>query len=274
MSSRSSGFDRLLAPRHGRGVCRRCLNLTFDDGELCRACCAGEDHLAAVLPISYSVGGEWLHHVIASYKRDADPSVDDAVMMLTAICEGFIPAHEKCLAAAAGVAGFDLVTTVPSSDARRDERHPLRRIVGARLAATRDRHERLLARSDRAAAPRVHDRRRYLPMRRLHGEAVLLIDDMWTSGASAQSAAAALRDAGAGAVAAIVIARHLNRGWHQNDLRLRRLAADEFDFGRCAMCAQLPESSRQCPPPPSGASGGLTATVGKVGANGSIISSR
>ncbi len=274
MSSTSSGFDRLLTPRHGLGVCCRCLNLTSDDGALCRACRAGENHLAGVLPISYSVGGEWLHHMIASYKRDADPSVDDAVAMLTAICEGFIPAHEECLAATAGVAGFDLVTTVPSSDARRDERHPLRRIVGARVAATRDRHERLLARSDRASVPRVHDPRRYLPMRRLHGEAVLLIDDMWTSGASAQSAAAALHDAGAGAVAAIVIARHLNRGWRQNDLRLRRLAADGFDLGRCAMCAELPGKLAAGPPPPSGASGGLTATGDKVAANGSIISSR
>ena len=262
MSSTSSGFDRLLAPRHGRGVCRRCLNLTLDDGRLCRACRAGEDHLAAVLPISYSVGGEWLHHVIASYKRDADPSVGDAVMTLTTICEGFIAAHEGCLAAAAGVAGFDLVTTVPSSDARRDERHPLRRIVGARVAATRDRHERLLLRSDRASVPRVQDSQRYVPRRQLQGESVLLIDDMWTSGASAQSAAATLRDAGAGLVAAIVIARHLNRGWHQNDAHLRRLAADGFDLGRCAMCAQPPTGSRQGPPPPSGASGGVTVMLG------------
>ncbi len=274
MSSACSSSDRLLAPRYGRGVCPRCLNLTLEDAELCRACATGEDHLAAVVPISYSVGGEWLHGVVASYKRDADPSVDDALLTLTEMCERFIPIHERCLAGAAGVADFDLVTTVPSSDARRDVHHPLRRIVGERVTVTRDRHERLLLRSDRPTVPRVQDPRRYLPARRLNGEAVLLIDDMWTSGASAQSAAAALLDGGAGVVAAIVIARHLNRGWHENNLRLRRLAVDAFDFGRCALCAHLPRASRQGPPPPSGASGGLTATAGNASANGSVIASR
>ena len=67
---------------------------------------------------------------------------------------------------------------------------------------------------------------------------MLLIDDMWTSGASAQSAAAALLDAGAGSVAAVVLARHLNRGWDRNDLRLRRLARDGFDFASCVVCAE------------------------------------
>ena len=84
---------------------------------------------------------------------------------------------------------------------------------------------------------RQFDACRYRATRLLNGETVLLIDDMWTSGASAQSAAAALLEAGAGTVAAIVIARHLNRGWYQNDMRLRRVATQPFDFERCALCA-------------------------------------
>jgi predicted amidophosphoribosyltransferase len=236
MSSTSSGVERLLAPRHGPGVCRRCLNLTAEAAGLCRACRAGEHQLAAIVPISYSVGGEWLHHLIASYKRDADPWVPDAMITLARICEAFIDAHERCVASAAGVERFELVTTVPSGDPMRDAEHPLRCIVGDLVAPTCDRHERLLVRSDAPAIPRHFDASRYRATRPLSGEAVLLIDDMWTSGASAQSAAAALLDAGAGKVAAIVIARHLNRGWDQNDVRLRRLARDDFDFSRCALC--------------------------------------
>jgi orotate phosphoribosyltransferase len=64
---------------------------------------------------------------------------------------------------------------------------------------------------------------------------VLLIDDTWTTGASAQSAAAVLKQAGARTVAAVVIGRHLNRGWHENDQRLRRLPRP-FDWSRCAFC--------------------------------------
>jgi hypothetical protein len=239
MSSRSSGVERLLSPRQGPGVCPRCLNLTGAFG-LCRACRATEHHLAAVVPISYSVGGEWLHHLIVSYKRDADPSVPDAVAALARLCAEFVHAHERCLAAASAVAGFQLVTTVPSADPLRDLHHPLRRIVGELVAPTRERYERLLVRSETPAIPRVFDPARYRATRPLDGEAVLLIDDMWTSGASAESAAAALLAAGALTVSAIVIARHLNRGWHDNDLWLRRLARGGFDPASCAICASRP----------------------------------
>ncbi len=118
----SSAVDRLLAPRHGPGVCPRCLNLTREPSGLCRACQASDDHLAAVVPISYSVGGEWLHHLIASYKRDADPSVPDAV----ADARGDLRSRSSPRMSAASrmpreSTRFELVTTVPSgqSQARR-----------------------------------------------------------------------------------------------------------------------------------------------------------
>lgn len=236
MSLRSSGVERLLSPRYGPGVCPRCLNLTGATG-LCRACSANQHHLAAVVPISYSVGGEWWHHVIVSYKRGADPSVPDAVAALVGLCSEFLCVHERCVAAACDVTEFQLVTTVPSADPLRDLHHPLRRIVGQLIAPTRERYERLLVRSSTPAIPRVFDPGRYSATRRLSGEAVLLIDDMWTSGASAESAAAALLDAGAATVAAVVVARHLNRGWRDNNLSLRRLARVGFDMSSCVLCA-------------------------------------
>jgi len=237
MSLRSSSAERLLSPRYGPGACPRCLNLTGACG-LCRACGANEQHLAAVVPISYSVGGEWLHNLIASYKRDADPSVPDALATLAELCEDFLGTHEPCVAAASTVSEFELVTTVPSADPLRDLHHPLRRMAGELVLRTSHRYERLLLRSDTLAIPRVFDPARYRPTRQLNGEAILLVDDMWTSGASAESAAAALRAAGAGPVALVVIARHLNRDWHQNDGRLTRLARDGFDADHCVLCAR------------------------------------
>ena len=79
------------------------------------------------------------------------------------------------------------------------------------------------------------DPAKYLTSRRLEGEAVLLIDDTWTTGASAQSAAASLVSAGAGTVAAVVIGRHINREWGDNDARLRALP--RFGWDTCALCA-------------------------------------
>jgi adenine/guanine phosphoribosyltransferase-like PRPP-binding protein len=45
----------------------------------------------------------------------------------------------------------------------------------------------------------------------LSGESVMLIDDQWTSGSRAQSAASALKVAGAGPVAIVVLGRHFDR---------------------------------------------------------------
>jgi predicted amidophosphoribosyltransferase len=243
MSSTSSSAERLLSPRHGFGACPRCLNLTGVTG-LCRACRATEHHLAAVVPISYSVGGEWLHQLIAAYKRDADPWVPDAMRTLARLCSDFLSRHEGCVASKAGVPGFQLITTVPSADPLRDLQHPMRRIVGEQVESTRERYERLLLRSDSPANPRVFDPARYCATRKLDGEAVLLIDDMWTSGASAESAAAALLAAGAQTVAAVVVARHLNRGWRENDARLDQLAARGFDQELCVLCGSSPWPAR------------------------------
>lgn len=225
----------MLGPRHGAGVCRTCFNLT-DGYERCFACARGVPWLDAMAPISYSVGSEQLHQALASYKRLSGELARRRRSELTAVLWRFLNAHEGCIACAAGTSSFRIVTTVPSGDRDRDANHPLRTIIGELVGPTRGRHERLLRRSAVDVHPHEFNPEKYLPARSLKNEPVLLIDDMWTTGASAQSAAAALKAAGAGPTAAVVIGRHVNRSWHQNDLRLRRLARP-FDWQRCALCA-------------------------------------
>jgi orotate phosphoribosyltransferase len=128
-----------------------------------------------------------------------------------------------------------MVTTVPSGERERDDRHPLRWIAAEVVGATRGRHERLLRRSEVEVASREFNPEKYAAVRPLNGQSVLLIDDTWTTGANAQSAAAALKAAGAGPIAAVVIGRHLNREWHENDRRLRGISGP-FDWRRCALC--------------------------------------
>ena len=140
------------------------------------------------------------------------------------------------MAAAAGVERFELVTTVPSGDRERDARHPLRRIVGELVGPMRDRHERVLRRTTAGCTPRRFDPSRFAATRPLDGANVLLIDDTWTSGASAQSAAAALLAGGARRVAAVVVGRHLNPRLAPEPNPTEPLDGG-FDFETCALCA-------------------------------------
>jgi hypothetical protein len=225
----------MLGPRRGPDVCARCFNFTAGY-QVCYACAHGEPVLDAMAPISYSVAREQLHHALASYKRLDGDVARRLGAILAAVLWRFIAGHEACLARAAGVGGFDVVTTVPSGDRSRDERHPLPWIVGELVGPTRDRYERLLVRSEAPVPRREFSPQKFLVTRPVGGS-VLLIDDTWTTGASAQSAAAALRNAGAERTAAVVIGRHLNREWHENDRRLRGIARP-FDWTQCACCAE------------------------------------
>jgi predicted amidophosphoribosyltransferase len=228
-------YDQVMVgPRGGPGVCVTCFNL-IDGYERCYACAYGKSVLDAIAPISYSVAHEPLHHALFSYKRLRGRLADRFGAQLAAILWRYLERHEQCLARAAGVAELELVTTVPSGDRHRDRQHPLRTLVAERLDPTHGRYERLLVRSAFEVGPRVFDSLKYLAVRPLDGESVLLIDDTWTTGANAQSAAAALKAAGAGKVAAVVIGRHVNREWHDNDRRLGRLG-DRFDWARCPLC--------------------------------------
>jgi hypothetical protein len=225
----------MLGPRRGPDLCTRCFNFTRGY-ELCYACAQGQRWLDAMIPVSYSVAREQLHHALAEYKRLSGELARRLTIELAAVLWRFLAEHERCLATAAGVHALELVTTVPSGDRGRDEHHPLRWMAGEVIGLTRERHQRLLERSAIEAPRREFDARRFRTSRHLDGQAVLLIDDTWTTGASAQSAAAALKSAGAGSVAAVVIGRHLNREWHENDRRLRGITRP-FDWNRCGLCA-------------------------------------
>ena len=237
----------MLGPVRGPGVCEVCL--TFTDGyPRCYTCARTPPALDAIAPISYSVAAGQLHHVLATYKRLNGGVGRRLSTQLAAVLWRFLSGHERCLAQAAGVPAFDLVATVPSGDGERDAGHPLRWIVSEVVGPTRDRHRRLLARSGVPVAAHEFDRRRYEVTVSPAQAAVLVIDDTWTTGANLQSAATALKEAGAQTVAAVVIGRHLNREWGQNERRLIALERP-FDWTRCAYCS--PASGD-----PAGLSGG------------------
>jgi hypothetical protein len=126
--------------------------------------------------------------------------------MVRALVDAFVSDHGPCL-------GGDVALAVPST--ARPGGSPLAGIEG--LGESVSRHlgahwcDHLL---ERAMAPLGHmepDRRGFVvpaPARpRLRGARVVLLDDTYVSGARAQSAAAALRLAGAASVAVVVLGR-------------------------------------------------------------------
>lgn len=225
----------MMPPRRGPGVCDLCFNFTRGYRR-CYACAHNEAWLAALDPISYSVGLEQLHRALMGYKRLTDEVARRLTVELAAVLWRHLARHERCVARAAGVESFELVTTVPSGDQSRDQHHPLRRIAGELVGPTRERYAALLRRSSSPAQPRAFDAGKFQALRPLDGEPVLIVDDTWTTGASAQSAAAALRAAGAGPVAAVVVGRHINREWHDAEQRLKPMRGT-FDWDCCALCA-------------------------------------
>lgn len=214
-------------------VCSVCQ--TFTDGyDTCYPCGWNARFADAVLAVSYSIHFGQLHTALQQYKRTGGTIARRFQLELAAVLWRFLSQHEQCLARQAGVDGFGLVTTVPSSVPERDASHPLRRIVGSLVGPTRDRFASLLVRSGTPVAAREVDPGKYNPTRDLDGESILLIDDTWTTGANAQSAAGGLKTAGAGAVAVLVIGRHIHEDYGDNAGRLRALPRP-FEWSVCAL---------------------------------------
>lgn len=220
-------------PPTAAGVCGVCL--TFTDGYgTCYPCGHQARFADAVLPISYSVAFGQLHTALRQYKRGHPVAARQFQGQLAAVLWRFVSVHEGCLARSSGVDRFDLVTTVPSSSSERDDAHPLRHLVGEIVAPTRSRYRRLLRRSATPVAERSVDPGKFNPTTDLDGEPILLIDDTWTTGATVQSAAAALKTAGAGQVGVIVIGRHIKEEFGDNAQRLKALPRP-FVWERCAL---------------------------------------
>jgi predicted amidophosphoribosyltransferase len=227
----------MLGPQPAVGVCDTCFDLIDEAQTRCHRCTTQRGWLDAMVPIAYSVAHEQLHHALRAYKRLPDRIARRFQIELAAVVWRYLDDHERCLAQAAGVRRFELVTAVPSGSRERERHHPLPRMLATLIAPVRDRYETLLTRSDKAAAPRQFSPAKFNAGRKLNGQTVLLIDDVWTTGASVRSAAAALKEAGASAVAALVIGRHLHRDWSHNDRRLGRLGRP-FNWQRCALHTQ------------------------------------
>ena len=223
----------------GPGVCRTCKTFVAPEFTTCYSCFQQLSLLDEVVPITYSEHLDQMHTALRNYKDGFTASVRSyALNRIAAILWRFLAAHETCVASAVGVAGFDLVTTVPSSTPEKDDRRGSFRAIAAWCTPIASRYERVLRATGRVPSGRHVDLDRYTTTRRVEGANVLLLDDTWVSGGHAQSAAGALGRAGASKIAAVVVGRHVQPNWDVAGRKTSEIFAElprVFDWERCAV---------------------------------------
>ncbi|WP_116451161.1 hypothetical protein [Blastococcus litoris] len=149
-----------------------------------------------------------------------------AVSLLLGVAFAF---HADCLERVAG-RSVEQWATVPSASGRTGE-HPFHRIVG-RLKTVPGAE--VPMRSLVQQAPRNVDPAIFaVDGEVLAGGHVLLLDDTWTTGSRAQSAAGALKLAGAGTISVYTVARWLDPAYSTTKAFMPRLAHPDFDPSLC-----------------------------------------
>jgi hypothetical protein len=157
-----------------------------------------------VVPVAYAIKGGGFAQALWRYKS-ARGGAEPAQRVLRALLLVFLREHGPCVWRSAGMPPPTHVSVVPSGRGRPGP-HPLAALITPYLA----RPLATLATAGPAdLGCRGLDAGRFRAARPLPGAAVLLLDDTWTTGATVQSAAVALRAAGARHVAVIVLGRHV-----------------------------------------------------------------
>jgi hypothetical protein len=183
----------------------------------------------AVVPVSYAVKGGRHAADLWLYKSDM-AGATTARASLQALLLVFLRDHARCVWRHAVMPPPTRVAAVPSGQGRPGT-HPLLGLFSPYLVLPQ------LVVAVRPGEPpgRALNPRRFTVGRGVAGESVLLLDDTWVSGASAQSAAVALRMAGARHVAVVVLGRHVNPADPRACRLTSALEAAPFDPRVCAV---------------------------------------
>jgi predicted amidophosphoribosyltransferase len=231
-------------PSAGPGVCMVCHSIVSAGFRTCYQCGPAVQILGSATAdltafVSMAPRTEQLARELLTYKNPLIRAEDRQwkTVGLAAVLWKWLGIHEICLINRLGIGGFDLITSVPSTSGRQS--HPLRAVVAGVVSGSDKRYVDLLSlvRTDLDQHTQAADRFRATTA--LDGAHVLVVDDTWTSGANAQSASAALKMAGAQAVAVVTIGRWFNPGYSPVGTDAVSWLADHrkpgWDWQRCCL---------------------------------------
>lgn len=201
-------------PGEGWNECRDCRGMMLRDDL--------SDRLAFV---TYGIKGRQSGHTMHGYKSpQAGPTQRQIVQLLAGVT---LHRHGSCFTSPTHGHPTHW-TTVPSLSGRADD-HPLEQVMAPILAN--------LFQHPITPAIDVHYPRAVRPENfttpAMAGEHFLLIDDTWTTGGHVQSAAGALKRAGAGYVTTLVLARWIDPAWDNTTAVIRDHLNADFDPAIC-----------------------------------------
>lgn len=232
-----------VAPHHDRS-CRRCFGACGyrDDGDTwatCWNCSTYGDAVDTLVPITYSVDAG-LESMLHQYK---DRGVAWLRRPLASLLTTFVKEHADCIDEESR--GIDVATIVPSNNQDRAFSHLDRLLRGvitgdpvlARFDWNMDAIERDPA-TPRPGRGQLRPEAYQVAAGAVGDATVLLLDDTWTSGSSAASAAAALKDAGAHHVTVLTLGRQLNPNdrFGTTEEIYNDRAEERWDLAGCAIC--------------------------------------
>jgi hypothetical protein len=201
-----------VPPSAGAGLCLTCRGPARPGHARCFECGLHAESAPGLLadtvtPAAYAPKRGPLARDLWVYKSSR-PEAGRAVSRLRALLLVFLHDHGWRAWGAAGLGPPTHVCVVPSGRGRPGP-HPLQSLASGYLALP---WVPLRHRPGADAGARWLDPDRFTVAGSLAGARVLLLDDTWVSGSSAQSAAVALRRAGCESVATVVLGRHLAAG--------------------------------------------------------------
>jgi hypothetical protein len=186
-----------------------CRSWRHERFEYCSNCLQALEELPApcqrVIPITLYSRPSLLRNWLKYYKPGNEEYHPEYGGYITVILRRFLRDNDERLRDKLGP--YTVVSPIPSSS--RQGQHPLMSLLTSR-AMFRVPVEEILNRGSGTIGHRVLSEDAFIPRRDVSGDRVLLIDDVYTTGARAQSAASVLAMRGASVVGILVVARRID----------------------------------------------------------------
>lgn len=182
----------------------------------------------AVVPMTTALQPSPWYNRLQMYKT----TVKEYGWLLAALVHHYLPQHLSDIALLLGGAPA-FVTVVPSKKAWVTfESQTLRRVLSVACSGQFSIVQTLEFIVGATLGRQEYKPQLFTPTRSVNGERIILIEDTWTSGATAISAAGALLREGAAAVAILPLARQVALDFHGDDHPYVEAAREAYDTAR------------------------------------------